>query len=82
MNLVVQNPYRILGIVNPISHKELLKAESNLKTFIEFKKPIDFSTDLIEIFPLIELTHYLNPKEYASPREWLDLNKTNYQRPE
>lgn len=52
MNLVVQNPYRILGIVNPISHKELLKAESNLKTFIEFKKPIDFSTDLIEIFPL------------------------------
>lgn len=52
MNLVIQNPYRNLGVVNPITNKELIKKESNIKMSLEFNKPIDSYTDLANILPL------------------------------
>lgn len=51
MNKILSNPYRVLGLISPVSNKELEKRKNDLSTFIEFGKvpsyPLDFiSSDL------------------------------------
>lgn len=51
MNKILSNPYRVLGLISPVSNKEIEKRKNDLSTFIEFGKvpsyPLDFiSSDL------------------------------------
>lgn len=52
MNVVFNNPYRILGLTNPVTNKELTKRISDLNTFIECGKPINYPLDFSKSQPL------------------------------
>lgn len=43
---VFNNPYRVLGLVSPITSKELAKRTSDLETFIDFGKVKEYSLDM------------------------------------
>lgn len=53
MNKILSNPYRVLGLVSPVSNKELEKRKNDLSTFIEFGKvpsyPLDFTSSNIPV---------------------------------
>lgn len=49
MSLVANNPYRILGLVNPITSKDLTKRIQDLETFAEFGKVKSYPLDLLSI---------------------------------
>ena len=46
MDKVFNNPYRVLGLVSPITSKELAKRTSDLETFVDFGKVKDYPLDM------------------------------------
>ena len=52
VDIVLTNPYRTLGLVSPITSKELAKRKSDLETFAEFGKIKDYKLDMKSSFPL------------------------------
>lgn len=46
MNIVFNNPYRVLGLISPISNKELAKRTNDLQTFVEFGKSPSYDLDI------------------------------------
>ena len=46
MNIVFDNPYRVLGLISPISNKELAKRTNDLQTFVEFGKSPSYDLDI------------------------------------
>lgn len=51
MSLVANNPYRILGLINPVTSKDLTKRIQDLETFAEFGKIKSYSLDMQAISP-------------------------------
>jgi phage shock protein PspC (stress-responsive transcriptional regulator) len=43
---VFSNPYRVLGLVSPITSKELAKRTNDLETFVDFGKVKDYPLDM------------------------------------
>lgn len=46
MNIIFDNPYRILGLISPITNKELTKRTNDLQTFVEFGKLPSYDLDI------------------------------------
>ena len=46
MDKVFSNPYRVLGLVSPITSKELAKRTNDLETFVDFGKVKDYPLDM------------------------------------
>lgn len=46
MDKVFDNPYRVLGLISPITSRELAKRTSDLETFVEFGKIKDYPLDM------------------------------------
>jgi len=52
LELIINNPYRVLGVQSTASRKELVKRVNDLAMFAEMGKSKDFPLDLSDIFPL------------------------------
>lgn len=46
MDKVFNNPYRVLGLISPITSKEVAKRTNDLETFVEFGKVKDYPFDM------------------------------------
>ena len=54
MNIVFNNPYRVLGLISPISNKELAKRTNDLQTFVEFGKSPSYDLDISSpVIPIV-----------------------------
>ncbi|MCK6158340.1 PspC domain-containing protein [Moraxella osloensis] len=51
MSLVASNPYRMLGLINPVTSKNLTKRIQDIETFAEFGKVKTYPLDLVKISP-------------------------------
>ena len=51
MSLVTYNPYRVLGLINPVTSKDLTKRVQDLETFAEFGNVKSYSLDLVKLSP-------------------------------
>jgi len=54
VNIVFNNPYRVLGLISPISNKELAKRTNDLQTFVEFGKSPSYDLDISSpVIPIV-----------------------------
>lgn len=56
LNIIVNNPYRILGVYSNSSKKEQLANKAKMQAFLRVKKSMAFPMDLKGILPTIERT--------------------------
>jgi hypothetical protein len=52
MQLICENPYRILGLSNTATDREIAKRVSDLSVYVEMGKEINYNYDFIEFAPL------------------------------
>ena len=46
MNIIFSSPYRVLGLVSPVTSKELAKRTNDLETFLEFGQAKNYALDM------------------------------------
>ncbi|MCG3843441.1 hypothetical protein I3249_11710 [Psychrobacter sp. Ps1] len=52
MNIIFSSPYRVLGLVSPVTSKELAKRTNDLETFLEFGQAKNYALDMSNSLPL------------------------------
>lgn len=52
MKLIFENPYRILGLSNTATDREISKRVSNLSVYAEMGKAVNYDYDFVEFSPL------------------------------
>ena len=56
MNIIQNNPYRVLGVYSNASRREIIRAENKIKAYVKIGRTINFKTDFTSLLGDVERT--------------------------